>query len=243
MLTKTYLLVFIIALFPTLTQIYAQGGGTAYCVKGGLTVGLQNWGGNSKDPLIAWNTAIQLESLNESKIAFYAHLGYHVKGSAQRGFASNAITGQRYRYNYTQKFNNASLILGVVGKNQQSAASTTIQPYYLLGGRVDYTISTDFALYNIDESLINKINYGLSLGGGINIPIKKIGAIQLEALIGKDFSNQIYQRQVVIYDRNTNNPITIPELKVQNTSFELTLGYKFYRRVEWVDSELDSSVD
>ena len=74
----------------------AIGQDYAFGVKGGLTLGFQNWGNAlSNDALVSWHGITFIETADEeNRFAVFAQLGYHNKGSAlrNRNFR-NILTG------------------------------------------------------------------------------------------------------------------------------------------------------
>ena len=66
----------------------AQGlaqGGFAFGIKGGPTIGLQQWEGFEQDPLFKYHGIAFIESISEENaFGVFAQLGYHQKGSMRR---------------------------------------------------------------------------------------------------------------------------------------------------------------
>ena len=171
------------------------------------------------------------ESHDDEINKLYASLGYHTRGSAIRNFGLNLNSFNPY------KFNNAVL---EVGFKQVLSAGKKFNGYYFLGGRLEYTISTNlqarnqFSVYNlVDETFVNKINYGLTIGGGFEHELSSTRVLFLEVAINPDASRQYHQRQsVVIINPNPSqfNPqqtITLQPQEVRNISIEIKVGLKF----------------
>ncbi len=216
--------------------------GTAFGIRGGNTFGNQKWNGSERDFLPAYHVAAFIESYSDSvSFSFFGDIGYHVKGSAIRfrdRFVNDpsAPNGQRFIEGgrIRQPFQNISLILGV--KNRH-ALSETIKGYYMFGGRVDYTIKYDI-VYLIPENFVRPFNYGLSLGGGIEFSFKNFpAALFLELSFHPDISKQILFENLP-YATIYGEPVTASQ-KVVNFPFEISVGYKFIRKVEWVEFDED----
>ena len=244
---KYYLLFSMLALLMTLesgAQSYAFG------VKGGLTMGIQNWNGFDRDPLIAYHGIAFIESAPEgNEFALFAQAGYHVKGSAirNRNF-TNILTGNAFRAPPREfRFNNVSLTLG--GK-QKFDFSGSNKVYYMFGIRGDYTVSTNlgeysvfnerypaYSIYPFDEpTFIRNFNYGMTVGGGIEIPFSELVGAILEFTVNPDFSFQYRQPEIPnVLDPYTGNTRSVPEREIRNITFEVTLGFRFLNIVEYID--------
>lgn len=213
-------------------------------VKGGLTAGFQQWNRGERQALMAYHGILFIESAPEDNaFAVFAQAGYHVKGSAVRYRAAN-INGSIFdartdRYEY----NNLSITLG--GK-QKFSLSEDFQYYYLFGIRGDYTVSTNLdeyaefnqafnSLFYPDDGFVRKLNYGVTIGGGFEFPFSEMISGLVEFTFNPDFSKQ-YRQQALrnVVDPFTGNPRTIPETEIINRTFEITLGFRFLRRVEYV---------
>jgi len=111
--------------------------------KAGPTIGLQQWNNFERDPLLAYHGAFMIESFDESNLgSLYASIGYHIRGSSIRTFNSLTLLGNNNPF----KFRNVSLQAGVKKKLKKGAKNS---PYYLFGVRVEYTVSTNLAAYEI----------------------------------------------------------------------------------------------
>lgn len=229
---------------------FAQSQGYAFGVKGGLTVGIQDWSGLEQDPLLKYHGIAFIETLSDDNaFALFAQLGYHVKGSAQRNrrFISS-ITNQIFQPSAREfKFNNLSLTLG--GKQKFDFTGST-KVYYAFGIRVDYTVSTNldeytdfnlrnpaYAIYPFDEpTFINEFNYGIYAGGGFEIPFGELTGMILEFSINPDFSLQYRQPPIQnVTDPYTGNERTLSERKIRNITFEVTAGFRFLNVYEYID--------
>lgn len=221
-------------------------------VKGGPTVGLQNWGGYQRDPLLRYHGAFFIESYGdeESRSSVYIQLGYHIRGSAIRFWNTFTTDIQGNPIQIPQHtraflFRNIALILGA--KRQIG----TTNSYYLLGLRGEYTVGTNlpsltdmpnannvfYAFYPVEEGLQrHRLNYGVSVGAGVNFRFSELVGAFLEASIHPDFSKQYYTPAFQTNYANQNGGlIAIPEQNIKNVSIEISLGFRFLRKVIYVD--------
>lgn len=212
----------------------------AWGVKGGLTLGFQQWNRGDRQTLPAYHGIMFIESASEEdKFAVFAQAGFHVKGSAVRlrniflnGTRSNQFT-DRYEYY------NASLTLG--GK-QKFDLNENLKYYYLFGIRGDYTLGTnldDYAdrnsLFYPDNGFVREWNYGVTIGGGFEFPFSEFISGLLEFTFNPDFSRQYRQPPLTVPDPfNPGNSRMLSETEIINRTFEVTLGIRFLRRVEYV---------
>ena len=138
-----------IILFALLTialpNLQAQG--TFYGIKGGMTIGTQQWNTFDRAPLIGYHGILSVEGIasSQSRSTVFMQIGYHQKGSAIR----RTLWGNPFNANVSsvppQKFEfyNASLSLGMKKYMTQLG---TADSYFIFGVRGDYTIDT-----NLDE--------------------------------------------------------------------------------------------
>lgn len=243
------LLAFLMFVQSAHAQSYAFG------VKGGLTIGVQNWDNSfQREPLFAYHGIAFIETASEgNEFALLAQAGYHVKGSAIRTFSSTFVDGDGNRRSFpsftqTFEFQNISLTLG--GKQKYSFGSSDSRLYYMFGVRGDYTLGTNFDNFDLEanpfyaiiypiEGFVNKFNYGATLGGGIEVPLGKLYGVVLELTVNPDFSKQYNQPQInnVINPNpnGTQNTITIRERSITNVTFEVTAGFRFLNIVEYIN--------
>ncbi|HMO37874.1 MAG TPA: hypothetical protein PKC76_06600 [Saprospiraceae bacterium] len=240
----------VFALFFTLNlsaQSYAFG------IKGGLTVGFQRWDESfQRDALYRYHGIAFIESAPEgNEFAVFAQAGYHVKGSAIRTFRTTVETPTGFVAVPSQtipfEFRNASLTLGGKKKYDLGVAS---KMYYLLGVRGDYTVSTKlrpdfvseenpYAILFPFDGFVNKFNYGITLGGGLEFPFSEYIAGVIEFTVNPDFSRQYNQPEIPnVINPNPNfgsSRITIRERQIVNTTFEVTLGLRFLHKIVYID--------
>ncbi len=223
-------------------------------VKGGMTVGIQQWDQSfQRDPLFRYHAIAFIESLDEQdKYALFAQLGYHVKGSAIRTYGYTAQLPDGSFVDIpprTTPFEFRNLSLTVGGKQKFSVGLDT-KVYYLLGIRGDYTVSTklrpndiaDYGIYNTIypfDDFVNKFMFGATVGGGIQFMFSEFVGGLIEITVNPDFTNQYNQPEIPnVINPNPNfggNTITIPERQISNTTFEVTLGLRFLRKVVYID--------
>lgn len=238
--------------------ILAQAQGTFYGVKGGVTIGTQQWNAFDRDPLIGYHAILSMESFpEEGSFSLFAQAGYHLKGSAIRRslfgnpFNSSFVAFPAQRF----EFHNLSLSIGA---KQFFSEVGSGQLYYLFGIRGDYTLDTNLdeyerfvernqisvGIYPFNEYFnesgglggIRRINYGFIAGGGLNFPFSEYVEGLIEFTINPDFSLQYEQPAIP----NVINPITgqsrtLPERKIRNLTFEITVGARFLRKIEYID--------
>lgn len=234
-------LLFLIFCFSSKAQEY---GGYYFGVKGGLLLGVQSWNNFERDPLIKYHGIVFIETVGDDN-ALFAQAGFHRKGSAIRGRNFIGLNGEPFRPP-TQEFifNNASLTLGFKKKNWLSAASTW---HYLIGIRGDYTISTNLneyktineatnSLFFPDDSFVRDINYGVTLGGGGEFELSELVGVVLEFTVNPDFSPQYRQPAINnVYSPISQTNISLPERVIRNITFEVSAGFRFLRKVEYID--------
>jgi len=243
----------LILMIFTTTQVTAQS--YAFGIKGGLTIGTQNWDNSfQRDALFRYHAIAFVESASEeNNFSIFAQGGYHVKGSAIRTYSSTIIDGNGNRrtfpgFDLPFEFNNVSITLG--GKQKYDFGGGNKRLYYMLGVRGDYTLGTNFGdidferspvyatIYPI-EGFVNKFNYGATLGGGMELPLSDLYGIVLEFTVNPDFSKQYNQPAIP----NVINPnpdasqrsITIPERSITNLTFEISVGFRFLNIIEYID--------
>ncbi|RMF04750.1 MAG: hypothetical protein D6772_00155 [Bacteroidetes bacterium] len=243
----------------------ARAQGTFYGIKGGLTIANQQWNDFEREPLLAYHAILSAESLpRQGRFSLFAQLGYHVKGSSiRRAFAGNPFGVGVFRLP-SQKFEFYNIGL-TLGAKQRLTDDPNASFYYLFGIRGDYTVDTNLDEYNtfVDEVNsgsstivvsrnafpldvyyngstllgVRRINYGLTVGGGYEMMFSQyIGAL-IEFTVNPDFSLQYQQPRIenAVNPFNPNSNTVIPERRIRNLTFELTVGLRFLRKVEYID--------
>jgi hypothetical protein len=241
MMKHLNILVFLVASFFC-SDLMAQG--SYFGVKGGLTVGTQQWNNYDRDPLFKYHGIVFIESLEETgQFAVFAQAGLHQKGSALR-YQTGSFFGNDYRPPADEFiFNNISLTVGMKRKELLTEKSKF---YYLFGLRGDYTVSTNLGDYDEDqfnrnfypfEEFVRPWNFGLTVGGGLDFDISEFVGAFLEFTVNPDLSLQYRQPRI----GNVPDPfrpgqnVTIGEREIRNITFEVTVGIRFLRQVIYVD--------
>ncbi len=211
-------------------------------------MGIQKINGWQQDPLIKYHGIFSMESLSdESKFSVFGQLGFHRKGSAIRNRNFTVVNGNGEVFRpptYEFIYNNLSLTLG--GKVRIGDLDANTRLYYMFGLRGDYTVSTNLKQYDDinqlyrltfpSDDFVRKLNYGVTVGGGIEIPFSELIGAVLEISVNPDFSAQYRQPSFVGYDVYTgNNDRLYPERITRNLTFEVTAGFRFLRKVEYID--------
>jgi len=235
-------------------QARSQSQGYAFGIKGGLTVGSQQWNGLDRDLLFRYHGIAFIESITESnEFGLFAQAGYHVKGSAIRTPSYSFVNNNGNEVNISARetafeFNNLSLTIGA--KQRFPFLAESFRGYYAFGIRGDYTVSTDFdreldpedafllSIYPAEE-FVEKINYGAYLGIGMEASLGELSSAILEFSVNPDFSRQYRQpaiENVINPNPNSSQRLTdIPEREITNLTFELTLGLRFLNKYVYVD--------
>ncbi len=207
--------------------------GSVYSVKTGLTAGTQRWNNYNRRPLMKYHIAGAIETHSpENLSSLFVQLGYHLKGSAlRRSSFSSPVTGNIIPGGTDEfKFHNVSLVLG--GK-QKMEVFTESRLYYLVGVRGDFNVKAEFdrGIYDNFSDHINKFTFGVTVGGGLEVPLSTHTGIFFELSVSPDFSNQIYiPPHRSFWDPNRMNP----EQKVINIAVELSVGMRFLHEVIYV---------
>lgn len=226
-------------------------GGTYYGFKGGLTLGTQKWNDFDREALASYHGILTIEGIPaQGQFSLWAQLGYHVKGSTIR----STVFGNPFNAGLTrvppQKFEFYNLSLSI-GAKQVIKDIGLAKMYYLFGIRGDYTLDTnldeykDFTssqalyapIYPIDSyEFIRRINYGAIVGGGFSFPLSELIEGLVEFTVNPDFSLQYKQPAIPnVFNPLTTQTTTIRERNIRNLTFEITVGARFLRKVEYID--------
>jgi len=224
------------------TFAFAQG--FYFGVKGGPLLGFQQWDGFQQNVLLSYYGSLSIESIADpGEFVLFAQSGYHQKGSALRGGRATDINGNLLVLP-TQGFifRNVDLILGIKQRLDFSFMGSS-SSYYMFGLRGEYTVDTNLEQYRALGSLfypfpefVRPWNYGVSIGGGFEFDFSDyVGGI-LEFSIHPDFSNQYIQPELF----NIRNPFTglnqnLGSRTIRNTTFEISVGFRFLREVIYVE--------
>ena len=242
---KKFLLLFVI-IFLGNQVLEAQS--RAYSFQGGLTVGTQKWESIEQDPLFRYHGIFSIESVPDNNaFGLFARVGYHVKGSAWRNNLFSNVSGQGFTI-LTQdfEFKNISLTLGAKKKFTDRGSATL---YYMFGARGEYTIGTNLdeyeaanqvsPIYPFDQA-VQKFTYGLTLGGGAEVPVSEFISAIFEFTVNPDFALQYRQGTFngTVYFNGTQQLRTFPERNITNLTLELSVGFRFLHKIEYIDLEL-----
>lgn len=234
-----------------LDHIKDNESGSFFGVRGGLSIGSQNWSGFEMQPLLAFHGDVFIESLPEDgRFSLWASLGYHIRGSRIQWRNALGVNNNLFRIpGESFQFRNASL---AVGGKQVFKYTKIADIYYTIGLRLDYTISTNLGEFNDPQNIsaqafggfypidsyafINRINYGLVFGGGFDIPLSdKVGAT-LQVTVNPDFSLQYDQPPIDdVLSPFVGRNISLPQRRIRNLTLEVSAGFRFLRKVEYID--------
>lgn len=226
-------------------------GGSLFGIRGGLTLASQSWSGFEMRPLLTYHGDVFVETIpEEGRFSLWASLGYHIRGSRINSRNSFDFNGNLFRVpGETFEFQNISL--GAGGK-QVFRYTALGDLYYTLGVRVEYNVDTNLDLYNDLDNLsqgirafypldsyqvINRFVYGVTVGGGIDIPLsEKVGVI-LQVTAQPDFSFQYNQPSIpnVIDPFRLGQTTTLQERQIRNFTLEVSAGFRFLRKIEYID--------
>ena len=244
------LTVFIFSILFSIHCATAQG--TAYIIKGGPSVGFQQWNGFDRDPLLSFNASVAAESLSGAdQFSLFAQLGYHNRGSAIiyrsqiLNIDNRPITVPDDRF----IFRNIGLQLGA---KSRFPVQESFNGYYSFALRGEYNISTNLSQYQQINELaripyypfdgkegpwgVREIVYGVSIAGGLEFPFSELIMGVIELSVHPDLVAQYEQPALEnVTSPITGNRITIPERSIRNTTLELSFGLRLLRKVEYID--------
>lgn len=259
---RSHLLLFVFSALFTITGLSAQDleqegeygvdwGGYLFGIKGGPSLGNQDWSGLETELLLGYHGDLYLETIPaQGRFSFYGQAGYHVRGSRISRRRAFTFDGNRVTLPADDfRFQNVSLGFGAKSVFSYTSFADL---YYVLGLRGDYNLSTNLgeydqlegsfgigfrANYPIDSpDFINKFTYGATFGAGALIPIsEKIGGI-VEITAHPDFNFQYNQGPInnVIDPFGAGNR-TIGARAIRNFTIEISFGLRFLRKWTYVD--------
>ncbi|MBB4078590.1 hypothetical protein GGR28_001203 [Lewinella aquimaris] len=226
-------------------------GGYFFGVRGGLSLGSQDWSNIETELNPGFHIDGFLETIpSRSTFSFWGQAGYHQRGSRisrQRVFT---FQGNQIRLPANSfVFNNLSVAIG--GKQVVKYARLA-DLYYLLGLRAEYNLSTNLSEYDqlsnsqgvnyglnfpIDSyDFINRFTYGVTVGGGASFPLSEAIGGFVEISAQPDLSFQYKQGTI----SNVINPggggnTSIGERAIRNFNIELSVGLRFLRKWYYLD--------
>ncbi|MGB4958970.1 MAG: hypothetical protein WBO36_05805, partial [Saprospiraceae bacterium] len=137
------------------------------------------------------------------------------------------------------RFNNVVLDIGA---KKLINLDKEFMPYFILGVRGEYTVGNNFDNLLTFNSLvypefIRKFNYGVTFGGGFELPMSEMSNVFLEFSVHPDLSFQYEQLPLynVISPWPPYDRINLGLTQVKNLSIEAKVGIKFLRKVEYID--------
>ena len=217
--------------------INAQDGGFHFGPKGGLSIGNQQWDNYERRPLFTNHAALFIETLDpEYTGSLFAQIGLHKRGSAIRSVGITSL------FNSGIEFTNAAVQLGF---KKRIDPSKNFMPYYFFAIRVEYTVDTNLDRFEGNgncffpfNAFVNEWNYGVTLGGGFEYELSEFVIPFIEFNFSPDFSLQY--RSPALNALCAINPWTgtssgIPEREIRNLTFEVSIGFKFLRKVIYED--------
>lgn len=215
-----------------LSQSYAFG------IKAGPTFGYQTWNDQTRrnSILTRYHGAIFIESHENDidRTSFYGQAGYHIRGSAVRFRGGVNIDGMTIPPRTSAlEFHNVGINLGVKGKRDLAENQKW---FYSIGLRAEYTIDYQLDIYQSFGPFVEPFNYGISIGGGWQYNFTELIGIVAELGIHPDFSRQIYVPPIPNWpDPFTGINRTLPEQVIRNAAVELSIGFRFLRKIEYID--------
>ncbi|MEO7175644.1 MAG: hypothetical protein ABIV51_07270 [Saprospiraceae bacterium] len=211
----------------TLLPLSIMAQGNAWGIKGGMSMTTQTWNGFQKDPLFNWHADIYYENVPDvKKAAFFIEGGYHVRGFVFRNPSFQTNQGNLiYAKTFRNKCHNISVMLG--GKKYISNSGNS-KFYYGLGVRGEFTVASDFEIYEGYEDYVRKINAGVTLSGGWQFPVTEFFQGVFEMRVSPDFTKQIFAPPGYFPNTYTGVNEPYPEQNVRNVSFEVALGFRIF---------------
>ncbi len=214
----------------------ADGQGAIYSIMGGPTLSTQTVNGFSRDPFIRYHIMAVIESSSDiSPNAAFASLGYHVKGSAINtyGYYDPNTGNEQPGRSSAMEFHNLSLGLGI--KQRKEVGDNFLS--YGFGVRLDYTLNAKYGIFFRGLAASeNKVTYGLNLDIGFEFPLSELVSTTIEIGFSPDLSAQIFiPRQNTGYQYGNGTPIVIQETFIKNVIFEVRAGFRFWRKVIYID--------
>lgn len=230
------LLIFILP--ETFSQSYYFG------IKGGPTLGIQQWDGSQRNPLLRYHGTLFIETMSDvGEIGLFAQAGYHQKGSSLQAFNAINFSGNPIRLSgQAFVFENIDLVLGVKQRVDYSFLGSR-NAYYSFGIRGDYTVRNNLDQYSSFGSLywpfpefVRQWMVGASVSGGLEFDVSShIGGV-FELSLHPDFTNQYEQPPIP----NVRNPWTgaintLNARTIKNVAIEISVGFRFLREIEYID--------
>ena len=237
--------------FEELGEYKVDWGGYLFGIKGGLSLGNQDWSNLETELLPAYHGAVYYETIPAGgRFSFYGQLGYHVRGSKISRRRAFTFGGERVTLPADDfQFHNISL--GVGGKSVVKYARLA-DLYYTLGLRVEYSLSNNLGKYDaltnttaagfrnnypIDSpDFVNSFVYGASFGGGALFPIGETKSGFIEITAQPDLAFQYEQGPLNnVIDPFSSGNRSISARMIRNFTIEVSVGIRFLRKWTFVD--------
>lgn len=212
----------------------ATGQGYIFGIMGGPTLSNQSVRGFQREPFLRFHGMMYIESISEiNPNSLYGRLGYHIKGSAvniQR-FIVDGI--EQEGRSYAMEFHNISASVGF----KQRRELGDLHYHYGFGVRGDYNIKGKFGtLFAGLEGAQNKFTYGVNVDVGIEFPINELVSTVLEIGFSPDLGEQMFiPPQNTGFTYPDGRPVILPETSLTNIVFEARAGFRFWRKIIYVD--------
>lgn len=234
-----YIIFILLLTGTTFGQSYVFG------LKGGPILGIQNWSGFQRNPLIDAHGIFSIESWEEDDPnVLFAQIGYHTRGSSLRQVFRNPNIGLNPQTR-AFRFRNLALTLGA----KKRLSMGLFSPYYAVGIRGEYNIGTNLDEFRAQNStaittyplneFVNKFTYGLYLGGGVEYEFAELIGAVFEFSVNPDIGRQYFQPPLTgVLNPNPINgqsTVNLPEREIRNITLEFTIGLRFLRKVEYID--------
>ncbi len=211
--------------------------------KGGLTLANQNWDGYQRRPLFNYHASMFIESFDPYyRGSLFGQLGYQSRGSS---LTVNNISGG-FNFSEGLVFNNLVATLGVKKRIQLTSFNST--PYYYVAVRGEYNISNNTediqerfsssaaSLFYPLPIYVNSFVYGITFGGGFEFVGTDYVFPAVEFTVSPDLSFQYRSPDgIPVINPFNGQSTTLPERKIRNVTFEISLVLKFKREVILLD--------
>jgi hypothetical protein len=213
-----------------------NGQGYIFGIMAGPSLSNQKVNGFQREPFLRYHGLIFIESTSEiNPNSLYARLGYHVKGSAvniQR-FYDPVFGEEQPGRTYAMEFHNASLSVGF----KQRREFGNLFYHYGFGVRGDYNLKVKFGrLFAGLEGAENKITYGVNVDVGVEFPLSELVSTVLEIGFSPDLGEQMFiPPQNTGYTYSDGRPVILPETRLTNIVFEVRAGFRFWRKIIYID--------
>lgn len=211
--------------------------------KAGLTMANQNWDGYERRPLFSYHGAIFMESFDPYyRGSLFMQLGYQNRGSS---LTINNLSGG---FNFSEGLTFSNLAVTIGAKKRLLITSISSTPYYYVGVRGEYNISNNTediqerfsssaaSLFYPFPTYVNDFVYGITFGGGFEFVGSEFVFPAIEFTVSPDLSFQYRSPDgIPVVNPFNGQPTTLPERKIRNVTFEVSLILKFKREVILLD--------